>query len=113
MSRVRTVELDTQQLPACREQWERVSLQELLCPHCSALTAANDVQINSSTSSAAGGGERQQTQLSLMFSNRYSVLLKHHPVIRIQSGMDELPLGTGDSMMDERLTLTAARTLLG
>lgn len=41
------------------------------------------------------------------------MLLKHHQVIRIYSRIDELPLRTGDSMMDERLTLTATRTLLG
>lgn len=41
------------------------------------------------------------------------MLLKHHQVIRIYSGIDELPFRTGDSMMDERLALTATRTLLG
>lgn len=40
------------------------------------------------------------------------MLLKQHQVIRIHR-MDELPLRTGDSMMDERLALAATRILLG
>lgn len=47
-----------------------LSLWEPLCPRCSGSAAANDVQINSNRSSAAGGGERQQTCLSLVISNR-------------------------------------------